>query len=62
MMQGAPETWRHVVAISNPTHTGIFFYQLRFKNNSFISQRHLVCEKTQNLYHCFHNYSLGEAG
>ena len=34
------ETWRHVVVMRN--HTQMSFYQLRFKNNSFISKRDLA--------------------
>ena len=32
-LPGVPETWRHVVAMCKPTQ--MFFYQLRFKNDSF---------------------------
>ena len=40
MLPGVAETWRHVVAMRNPTQ--VFFYQLRFKNNSFVSERDLA--------------------
>ena len=57
---GVPETWRHVVAMRNSTQ--MLISQLRFKNDSFISERDLVMQKKQTFYYCFHGYSLGEAG
>ena len=39
-LPGVPEIWRFVVAMCNPTQ--LFFYQLRFKNDSFISERDLA--------------------
>ena len=36
-LSGVSETWRHVAAMRNPAR--MFFYQLRFKNDSFISER-----------------------
>ena len=35
-----PKTLRHEVAMGNPTQ--LFFYQFRFKNGSFISERDLA--------------------
>ena len=39
-LPGIPETWRHVVAVRNSTQ--MFFYRLRFKSDSFISDRDLI--------------------
>ena len=49
-LQRVSKTWRHVVAVRNSTQM-FFFYQLRFKNDSFISERDLATrKKTQLLF------------
>ena len=48
MLPWVLETWRHLVAMRNPTQ--MFFYRLRFKNDGF-SNDIWLCEKTQTFYY-----------
>ena len=43
-LSGVLETWRHVMAMQNPTQ--IFFYQLRFKTIVLMQNEIWLCEKT----------------
>ena len=47
-MPGVPETWRHVVALRNPTQ--ILFYLLYFKYDSSILERDLGYVKEHKLF------------
>ena len=63
MVKAEPSGPRNLVTCSGQaqTHANVF-YQLRFKNNVFISERDLALWKTWTFDDCFYNYPLGKAG
>ena len=56
-LAGVIETWRHVVAMRNSPL--MFFYQLRSKNDRFISEQDLAMRKSTNFILAFSQLTIG---